>query len=173
MNNINKMEETRENANIAKNKFIKDMVSLGGDKNIISFIANIRYHAEAIHVSLNDSCEAIRSLFENGYCYYFAKMLEDAFPGGEVCITAPIGHIVYAYNDIMYDISGISDAEYVVLIPIKELDKRYYAGFMHIPEYKDDLTFNDVRDLTNEYVSESKGIHAKGYNECRALLNKE
>ena len=27
----------------------------------------------------------------------------------------------------MYDISGISDAEYVVLIPIKELDKRYYA----------------------------------------------
>ena len=25
----------------------------------------------------------VQQLFENGFCYYFAKILKDAFPGGE------------------------------------------------------------------------------------------
>lgn len=34
----------------------------------------------------------VQQLFENGFCYYFAKILKDAFPGGELCIPWPIGH---------------------------------------------------------------------------------
>ena len=62
-------------------------------------------------------------------------------------------------------LSALQDGpkDYYVYIPMMNLDdKNIYHP-----------TVEDVRDLTNEYVSESKGIHAKGYNECRALLNKE
>lgn len=40
-------------------------------------------------VTVEASVETIRSLFEAGYCYYFAKMLEDAFPGGVACLCYP------------------------------------------------------------------------------------
>lgn len=63
----------------------------------------------------------IQQLFENGFCYYFAKILKDAFPGGELCIPWPIGHFVYKYNDKYWDISGEyipKQHDYVYMIPL-------------------------------------------------------
>ncbi len=50
-------------------------------------------------------------LFSKGYCYYFALMLNDAFPGGQICWAAPHDHIVYLYDSVPYDIDGICDKE--------------------------------------------------------------
>lgn len=54
-----------------------------------------------------ESSEVIRKLFHDGYCYYFALMLKDAFPGGMVAWAKPFGHIVFVYNDVPYDIEGV------------------------------------------------------------------
>ena len=51
--------------------------------------------------------ETVRRLFQAGYCYYFALILKEAFPDGEVSWAAPFGHIVYVYQGIPYDIDGV------------------------------------------------------------------
>ena len=68
--------------------------------------------------------EALRHTFRAGYCYYFAKILEDAFPGGEICQAYPYGHIVYVYDGIPYDINGICDYDVSDedFIPISKID---------------------------------------------------
>lgn len=54
---------------------------------VLSFIG--RLHAKA------DSTDCLYDIFENGYCYYFATMLDTAFPGmGEVVWIRNRGHIV-------------------------------------------------------------------------------
>ena len=81
-----------------KLNFIENNVNIwGGEENVILFIVDILYNC-APDVPIEDSIESIRHLFEAGYCYYFAKMLEDAFPGGTICVCYPFGHIVYVYN---------------------------------------------------------------------------
>ena len=74
-----------------------------GDKNILRFIGKILYHSGV------ENLQVIYDLFIQGYCYYFAKILEDAFPGGEIGQAYPYGHIVYVYDGIPYDINGICD----------------------------------------------------------------
>ena len=54
-------------------------VECGGDKSIVEFIANFRFFAVR-DVEYVQSSATICSMFENGY--YFAKILEDVFPGG-------------------------------------------------------------------------------------------
>lgn len=47
---------------------------------------------------------------ENGWlcenCYYFALILKDRFPGGEICYDVINGHFSYKYNDRYYDHTG-------------------------------------------------------------------
>lgn len=69
---------------------------------VLSFIG--RLHAKA------GSTDCLYDIFENGYCYYFATMLNAAFPAmGEVVWIRNRGHIVWKSNstNICYDISGI------------------------------------------------------------------
>lgn len=89
-----------------------------GDKNILSFIGKILYHSGV------ENLQVIYDLFIQGYCYYFAKILEDAFPGGEICQAYPYGHIVYVYDGIPYDINGICDYDVSDedFIPISKID---------------------------------------------------
>ena len=70
---------------------------------ILKFIDNFRTR-ENNHIEKGEEC--VRHLFRSGYCYYFAKMLEIAYPGGKVCLTYPYGHFIYWYNDEAYDIEG-------------------------------------------------------------------
>lgn len=114
--------------------FINEQVSLGGKKEVLTFIADILFHSGNDF----DKTETIRSLFANGYCYYFSKMLQDAFPGGKICLCYPYGHIAYIYDSVAYDIDGISSAETDMYIPIEELGEAI-NDFRHI-EGKEYLT---------------------------------
>lgn len=78
MNLFTELSEDDKIRQADKEKFIQyNHVECGGDKAIIKFIANFRFFAVR-DVEYIQSSETIRSLFENGYCYYFAEILEDA-----------------------------------------------------------------------------------------------
>lgn len=88
-----------------------------GDEKVLIFIANILYHDGP------ENLQVIYNLFTQGYCYYFAKMLEEAFPGGRVCLAYPFAHIVYELDGVPYDVNGVTDYEYEELIPIEEIQE--------------------------------------------------
>ena len=44
----------------------------------------------------------------SGNCYYFAIILKDRFPGGEIYYDVINGHFVYKYCHVFYDWCGIS-----------------------------------------------------------------
>lgn len=130
MDIMNLFAETSEDDKLRqadKEFFIQyNHVECGGDKSIVEFIANFRFFAVR-DVEYVQSSATICSMFENGY--YFAKILEDVFPGGIICLCYPYGHIVYVYREVAYDIGGVSDAEaerYVPLSMVTEADVRVY-----------------------------------------------
>lgn len=95
--------------------------------------------------------EAIRALFHNGYCYYFAQMLKMAFNRGIVCLAYPFGHIVWLDDDgKAYDIEGISISEYEKLVDIDCLPELKY-DFMHVRGL-DSLT--DIRERVDALLKE-------------------
>lgn len=89
----------------------------GSRSDVLTFISKIVWYSINI-----DEADAIYNLFTAGYCYYFAKMLEDAF-GGEVCWHKDYSHIVWRdENKICYDIGGIFyDCDEGDIVPISEL----------------------------------------------------
>ena len=95
------------------------------NEKIIEFIGNFYKSNDKSH----EECEVIRKQFRNGYCYHFAVILRDLFPGGEMCIAAPFGHIVYVYENIPYDVEGVYDGEATDFIPI------YSQAFSTIPTF--------------------------------------
>ena len=50
--------------------------------------------------------ETIETLFVDGYCYHFAKILKHVFPSGELYLAWPCSHIVFGINGKYYDING-------------------------------------------------------------------
>lgn len=52
--------------------------------------------------------------YTNGYCYFFAKILQAAFQRGDVVILAPHSHLVWRDVDgKLYDINGeVSERDY-------------------------------------------------------------
>ena len=74
-------------------------------KKVLSFIGGM--HDKATEDSEEDS---LYNVFENGYCYYFAQILNLAFPAlGNVFWIRNRGHIVWQsrFSHICYDVSGI------------------------------------------------------------------
>ena len=49
--------------------------------------------------SFEERQSPIVKLFTEGWCYYFARILEDAYPGGALCLLKGRGHIVYLYEN--------------------------------------------------------------------------
>jgi len=45
-------------------------------------------------------------MFTNGKCFWFAKILNEAYPGGEIVYDAWVGHFYYQYEGLLYDIYG-------------------------------------------------------------------
>ena len=70
---------------------------------IEDFIDEFR-NSQADYVEDGDEC--VRHLFRAGYCYYFAKILQTAYPGGQVCLAFPKKHFVYKYAGQAWDIEG-------------------------------------------------------------------
>ena len=50
--------------------------------------------------------EKVQDHFLNGYCYHFAVILNDVFPGGQIGYDQIAGHFMYLYNNKYYDVSG-------------------------------------------------------------------
>lgn len=142
----------------SKREWIEREHTLGGDPKVIEFISGVLFHG-ALRVTTNDSVETIRSLFEAGYCYYFAKMLEDAFPGGIACLCYPFGHVVYVYEGVAYDIGGVTDAEYESFIPLTWM-RDGVNDFRHVPGIKCSLTADKLEDLAQKYKRSGQKILA-------------
>lgn len=142
----------------SKREWIERECTLGGDPKVIEFISDVLFHG-APRVTTNDSVETIRSLFEAGYCYYFAKTLEDAFPGGIVCLCYPFGHIVYVYEGVAYDISGVTDAEYESFIPLTWM-KDGANDFRHVPGIKCSSTPDKLEGLVQKYKRSGQEVIA-------------
>ena len=142
----------------AKEKFIQyNHVECGGDKPIVEFIANFRFFA-ARDVEYTQSSETICSLLGNGYCYYFAKILEEAFPGGTICLCYPCGHIVYVHGEIAYDIGGVSDVENEYYVPISVVEKVTQV-FKHVPGSTIIIT-EPEKSYIEHYCEETGGVYA-------------
>lgn len=74
--------------------------------------------------------------------YYFATMLKDAFPGGELVWAYPNKHICYMFEGVPYDVCGVYN-ESKILLPYTELGD-CIEQFMHRGHDK---------DLENEFYS--------------------
>ena len=94
-------------------------------------------------LTIEETC-TIEKVFSQGYCYYFAIMLKDAFNRGEVCMTYDHKHVVWIDDDnVAYDINGMfgwypdtaNKDNYWdgLLIPVEKIPK-YIESFKHIPD---------------------------------------
>lgn len=90
--------------------------------------------------------EVIRKFFRTGYCYYFALMLQDAFPGGKLVWAKPYGHICYLYNDVPYEIEGVYPGD-GTLVPMEELGDTFEA-------YRHRGMDDDLRHEMEDYAEE-------------------
>ncbi len=79
--------------------------------------------------------EILRKKFRAGYCWHFAHILKDTFGRGEICWTAPFGHMVFLDSDnTAYDIEGRyekDDHECFYLIPESYLGS-FINEFTHV-----------------------------------------
>lgn len=118
------------------------------DKEVLEFIARFLYQEG------EENAETIRHLFRAGYCYYFALMLKEAFGRGQLCIAAPIGHIVWVDGDwktgIPYDIEGVNTSDCEMYIPIEELGSGL-DSFMHVPSKTGFNTQQDIQHIMDKY----------------------
>lgn len=119
---------------------------MGTEKNdVLQFIDGI-YASQP-----KENAEAIRSLFHNGYCYYFANMLKMAFRRGTVCLAYPLGHIVWVDTDgTPYDIEGISISEYEALVDVDCVTELKY-DFMHVNGLQSP---KNIRELVEKSMAE-------------------
>jgi hypothetical protein len=141
---------------LSKTLWIKEQEELGADRQVLEFIANVRFHG-AMHVDLKDSEETIRCLYEAGYCYYFARMLEEVFSGGVICVLYPFGHICYVYDGVAYDINGILNSEFEYLLPLDIFDAN---DFKQIPDYISPLERADIDYIAETYLMDNEPIIA-------------
>lgn len=102
-------------------------------KTIEEFIEDFRTKQnDYILTENNDAEEIIRHQFRAGYCYYFAKILQIAYPNGKVCLAYPFGHFVYEYENKYYDIEGENQGEDVeYFIPESFINKDMLGDFLH------------------------------------------
>lgn len=102
--------------------------------------------------------DIIYNQFANGYCYYFAQMLQIAFKRGEICWAAPLGHIVWVDdNNVAYDISGCNESECQYYIPIDMLGDMI-KDFTHIPG---DVYNASEQEIASVIVKWEEIIHTK------------
>lgn len=116
-------------------------MSIRGNSSVIRFINQFKTLFKELTIEETDTIEKV---FRNGYCYYFAIMLKDAFNRGEVCMTIDHTHVVWVDDDnVAYDIHGIFNwypdtcSKYNfwngLLVPVEKIPN-YIESFKHIPD---------------------------------------
>lgn len=115
------------------------------DTQVLQFIYNFLMHGG------EENAEVIRNQFQNGYCYYFARMLQTAFNRGTVCIAAPIGHFVWLdENQVPYDIEGVNESDCDEYIPESFLGDMI-QDFMHVSGVAHNTTSEEIQELIRRY----------------------
>lgn len=142
---------------MSKEEWIKEWTSWRYAKvneDVITFIANFLYADER-------GTETVYNLFASGYCYYFAKFLQDAFNRGEICWHRNYSHIVWRDDDgVAYDIGGVFyDYNEGDLLPVEQSLGDMIVEFMHTGEKFDcgDRQFHDWAEfyLMTDYYAVS------------------
>lgn len=130
-----------------KNEWVEFFIEKGCDADVVNFIADVLYKG-------GNESEAIADLFGNGYCYYFACMLQDAFRRGTVCWLLNHSHIVWVDTDgTAWDVNGVYD-DYGEgeLVPISDMLEDDLDLFRHVPSVDKALQEKDrVRTLDEIY----------------------
>lgn len=75
-----------------------------GDKKVMDFIHRFITLFDRLTTSESN---VVASVFSQGFCYYFAIILKEAFGCGDICITSDCNHVVWVYKNIAYDIGGV------------------------------------------------------------------
>lgn len=109
---------------------------------ILKFIHDILNHCEPE----SEQNEGVYKLFASGYCYYFAKILQTAFPGGTIVWCAPYGHIAYRYQNVIYDAHYVYDGEAVLFIPVNNMGDTI-QDFLHIPNIAHNTTQEEITQM--------------------------
>lgn len=93
---------------------------------ILGFIRDFRYMQRS-----ENAVSVLEYQFLHGYCYYFAKILQDAF-GGKLYLVPSAYHVVWS-NDghVFYDITGVCNDHYNKS-EIKELTKKEAQNYKKI-----------------------------------------
>lgn len=111
---------------IDRNNWIDSIINKhpNADVEILSFIHTLTETRNA------DEASTIIKFYTSGYCYHFAKMLEDAFEG-QVMWLYDRSHMVFmAKNRVCYDAYGVfNDYQDDELCDLHELTQRTLAGF--------------------------------------------
>ena len=124
-----------------------------GDKKVMDFIVNFATLFGMLHP---DETKAIDKVFSNGYCYYFAHILKEAFGCGEIYMTANDAHIVWMYKNIAYDIHGVFNK-----YPRSANNGNFYHGELipiaMLPNYMDSFK-HVVPGTTKKGMAERKAV---------------
>lgn len=143
---------------------------------VIRFINEFRANLPVIEQ------ETIRKQFRSGYCYYFAKMLQAAFPKGEPVWCAPFGHIAYRYDGRVYDVDGVYDGNRKdnpdFFVPLRYIGD-YLKCFLHdgsetaecIPSHEDlcamvEAYRTDRKKQAESMVSAITDENLESFHEC-------
>ena len=95
------------------------------------------------------------SKYTNGYCFFFAKMLQVAFQRGDVVMLAPHSHL--AWRDLdgkLYDITGeVNERDYEEYEC--QIEEEYLGNalkdFLCRKNYYNNTTLEEVRTLIEEH----------------------
>lgn len=135
---------------------IREPIFMETDEKVIEFIVDFIFHGK----NIPGSEHVMYHQFACGYCYYFAVMLQNAFPGGQICVCYPFGHIVYIYKGVAYDIDGVSGAEVDEYIPIEHFGKAV-NDFKHIKSQTYGITKEEMEEKYKDWIQNHERIKAK------------
>lgn len=112
---------------------------------------SVKNPIQFINKFVSNNPDELCSVFSNGYCWYFAHMLKHYFGRGEVCIAAPLGHMVWVdLDNTPYDIYGVNCSECDYYIPERYLGNSI-EDFMHVRSLTAFATAEDVERIIEEY----------------------
>lgn len=141
-------------------KYVKELLAQemtdfpNADENVLQFIFSFL----CSHATDIDDVAHVRKIFIDGYCYYFAVILQNAFPGGTIVWCAPYGHIAYEYKDVVYDIEGVNVSDVEDYIPIKYIGERI-GEFKHVPGTHfnfEETSTNDINEMIDNFKKEKE-----------------
>lgn len=136
--------------NIRKKTLKDESVVDGKEPNVLvlAFIYNFINHQP----NIVESKDILINQFSAGYCYHFASILQTIFKRGQICWTAPYGHMVWQDIDgICYDITGVYHGDADLFIPV------WYIGaglidFLAIPGQYYEPTKEKINGYIKNYL---------------------